>query len=457
MESNQEFERYIKDSLSNIDKEPKLEVWNRIEQTLDAKKKRKILPFKFIGLGFITAFMLFFVYEFTSENSTTFKDVNSKKSNSKNSNSNINGNATESNSDIKDDQFQKDGTKHEGFNTTNKNSANENSNPTILKNNTKQTNTSKNILVKNKKNRKLKTKKDNQAAISAAMTFTNYSEEDEKSSTSNSSNLDFYKLQKESTTHANTTETSVLDSTKTVTATGITEIEKEKITDSIFEKTPTWSISVYAAPTVYNTFSKSSIVDRNLSNENDSSELTWSYGGYYNIDINKKFGMRLGLLYSTVEINTKNIPIYDSFGNVTQFNQFSNLQLNQGITNQTLADYFPNAQELDFITKIAFVEMPFELRYRLIDKKFIIDGFGGFGFMVINQNEVQARDSFANNLLIGELSIFDKLLFSSNLGASASYPLTKDIRIFLNPTFNYQFTELKSYSFLLKSGFIFSF
>ena len=167
--------------------------------------------------------------------------------------------------------------------------------------------------------------------------------------------------------------------------------------------------------------------------------------------------MRVGLLHTNMTIKTKNISVYDSFGNVTQFNEFSNLQLNPGISNQTIANYFQNDQVLDFATELTFNEVAVELGYRLYENKLVIDGYGGFGLIFINQNKVRAIGSFSKYLFLGELSTFDKLLFSGNLGASASYPIAKDIRIFLNPTFNYQFTELKSYSLMIKSGITFNF
>jgi hypothetical protein len=93
----------------------------------------------------------------------------------------------------------------------------------------------------------------------------------------------------------------------------------------------------------------------------------------------------------------------------------------------------------------------------LYENKLIVDGYGGFGLIIINQNKVRAISSSSKYLFLGELSAFNKLLFSSNLGVSASYPIAKDIRIFLNPTFNYQFTDLQSYLFMIKSGITFNF
>lgn len=235
------------------------------------------------------------------------------------------------------------------------------------------------------------------------------------------------------------------------------ETEKEKTKDSSIIHKRNWSISVFAAPTFFGTVAKSSILDKNIDKNKEESKMSWSFGGYFNIDSSEKFGMRIGLVHSKVEVTTNNISIYDASNNVTLFNQFSNLKLNRGMTNQTIAENFPNEQEIDFVTELTFNELLFDVRYRFFDNKFTVDGLGGFGFIMMSQNQVKAVDSNRNSLKIGSLSSFDSLIFSANLGVLSSYPLTKNTKIFINPSLGYQFTELKSYSFLLKSGLTFYF
>ena len=205
MESNQDFEKHIKDSLSNLDMEPKLEVWNKIEQTLDSKMERKVFPFKIISLGVLTLFLMFLIYNYTSENNRINTDTEVDKSNVKNSRSHLKGNSTKSNSDTKNNRFQKDLSTDEGLNATPKNSFVENSNHSNENNVDKQAQASKKVLVKNKKKRKVITKKGNQVANSKALANANDSAADEQSTKSKRSNLDFYTYQKEHSTNEKTT------------------------------------------------------------------------------------------------------------------------------------------------------------------------------------------------------------------------------------------------------------
>lgn len=89
MESNQEFEKNIKDSLSNLDREPKAAVWDRIEETLNAKKKRRVLPFKFFSIGILALVVLYLGNQYVSESGKQMLDK-VRKSNQKNNNSNSN-------------------------------------------------------------------------------------------------------------------------------------------------------------------------------------------------------------------------------------------------------------------------------------------------------------------------------------------------------------------------------
>lgn len=452
MESNQDFEKYIRNSLSTIDKEPKSEVWDKIEQTLDAKKKRKILPFKLASFGFLILMVLYFGNEFIAEYKMQKLNVNTK----------INNPATGAEDTIDDKK-----------NNTNVKSILDNEDGNELNNQVKKNSTiiSKvaggsmkkekislplNESEKNK-NRKKSGSKKNIYSKPLINVTTGIDDKTDTSSDTNNFDLNNYRTANEIGTKNNPLSLKDTTNKKLLAKLPLKENENDIKKDSIKEHIKVWSVSLYAAPTIYGTFSNHSILDQKLEKNHDRSQLVWGYGGYINIVFNKKVGMRFGLLHSKVEIKTQNIPIYDSSGNVTQFNQFSNLKSDFGLTNQSIADYFSNDERINFLSEITYNEVPFEFRYRLLDHKFQVDGMGGFGCLIISQNKVTAYNEEQRRLSIGSLSNFDRLLFTGTIGLSTSYPLAKDLRIFVNPSFNYQFAEFKSYGFIVRSGFTFRF
>ncbi|MDP2162060.1 MAG: hypothetical protein Q8K02_16385 [Flavobacterium sp.] len=466
MESNQEFEKYIKDSLSNLDKEPRTEVWDKIETTLNSKKKRRIVPFIFFSLG-VAVLVLFYVgYQFyDDETSKTGLDSNTALDSLqlnllkyKNNSVSNNENNTFQIDSLSDENATIDINYSTSTDLYQSNVVVQNDDTSSIKING--SNTKKTIHSGVRTNNNVQSESNNLLNNSNKNTSRITSDKDTKElMVSDKYNQDFDSLDYKNSTSGN--EIKIEDS---LTATLLAELdiqikekEEEKTKDSSVDEKRNWSISVFAAPTFFGSVSNNSILDKNTDKNNDSSKMMWSYGGYFNIDSTDKLGMRLGLVHSKVEVTTAAIPIYQPSNEVTLFNQFSNLKLNNGISNQDIADNFPNEQEINMVTSLTFNEFLFDVRYRLYESKFTVDGFGGFGFVMISQNQVKAVGALNNSLKIGSLSSFDSLIFSANLGVLSSYPITKNTKVFINPSFGYQFTELKSYSFMIKSGMTFYF
>lgn len=466
MESNQEFEKYIKDSLSNLDKEPRTEVWDKIETTLNSKKKRRIVPFIFFSLG-VAVLVLFYVgYQFyDDETSKTGLDSNTALDSLqlnllkyKNNSVSNNENNTFQIDSLSDENATIDINYSTSTDLYQSNVVVQNDDTSSIKING--SNTKKTIHSGVRTNKNVQSESNNLLNNSNKNTSRITSDKDTKElMVSDKYNQDFDSLDYKNSTSGN--EIKIEDS---LTATLLAELdiqikekEEEKTKDSSVDEKRNWSISVFAAPTFFGSVSNNSILDKNTDKNNDSSKMMWSYGGYFNIDSTDKLGMRLGLVHSKVEVTTAAIPIYQPSNEVTLFNQFSNLKLNNGISNQDIADNFPNEQEINMVTSLTFNEFLFDVRYRLYESKFTVDGFGGFGFVMISQNQVKAVGALNNSLKIGSLSSFDSLIFSANLGVLSSYPITKNTKVFINPSFGYQFTELKSYSFMIKSGMTFYF
>lgn len=466
MESNQEFEKYIKDSLSNLDKEPRTEVWDKIETTLNSKKKRRIVPFIFFSLG-VAVLVLFYVgYQFyDDETAKTGLDSNTALDSLqlnllkyKNNSVSNNENNTFQIDSLSDENATIDINYSTSTDLYQNNVVVQNDDTSSIEING--SNTKKTIHSGVRTNKNVQSESNNLLNNSTKNTSRITSDKDTKElMVSDKYNQDFDSLDYKNSTSGN--EIKIEDS---LTATLLAELdiqikekEEEKTKDSSVDEKRNWSISVFAAPTFFGSVSNNSILDKNTDKNNDSSKMMWSYGGYFNIDSTDKLGMRLGLVHSKVEVTTAAIPIYQPSNEVTLFNQFSNLKLNNGISNQDIADNFPNEQEINMVTSLTFNEFLFDVRYRLYESKFTVDGFGGFGFVMISQNQVKAVGALNNSLKIGSLSSFDSLIFSANLGVLSSYPITKNTKVFINPSFGYQFTELKSYSFMIKSGMTFYF
>jgi long-subunit fatty acid transport protein len=194
-----------------------------------------------------------------------------------------------------------------------------------------------------------------------------------------------------------------------------------------------------------------------------------SYGLGVNYALNKKLKIRTGvslvnldydtngiLYYQNSSINgkltnvTTNVPgsllMIESLSNVTPF--FGRpIQKSEGILNQ----------------KLGYIEMPLEISYKVLDKKFGIDFIGGMSTMVLNRNEIYLQSS-EFNLKIGEANNLNNVHFSGNLGVGFKYGFMKNFEARIEPVFKYQINtfnndagNFKPYMFGVYSGINFSF
>jgi hypothetical protein len=249
------------------------------------------------------------------------------------------------------------------------------------------------------------------------------------------------------------------------------ELQNEKEKKTIPEpKLNRWQVSSNIAPIYFSSTSNGSPLDNKLvKNDKTYSINNTSYGLGVNYALNKKLKIRTGvglvnldydtngiLYYQNSSINgkltnvTTNVPgsllMIESLSNVTSF--FGRpIQKSEGILNQ----------------KLGYIEMPLEISYKVLDKKFGIDFIGGMSTMVLNRNEIYLQSS-EFNLKIGEANNLNNVHFSGNLGVGFKYGFMKNFEARIEPVFKYQINtfnndagNFKPYMFGVYSGINFSF
>jgi hypothetical protein len=249
------------------------------------------------------------------------------------------------------------------------------------------------------------------------------------------------------------------------------ELQNEKEKKTIPEpKLNRWQVSSNIAPIYFSSTSNGSPLDNKLvKNDKTYSINNTSYGLGVNYALNKKLKIRTGvslvnldydtngiLYYQNSSINgkltnvTTNVPgsllMIESLSNVTPF--FGRpIQKSEGILNQ----------------KLGYIEMPLEISYKVLDKKFGIDFIGGMSTMVLNRNEIYLQSS-EFNLKIGEANNLNNVHFSGNLGVGFKYGFMKNFEARIEPVFKYQINtfnndagNFKPYMFGVYSGINFSF
>ena len=258
---------------------------------------------------------------------------------------------------------------------------------------------------------------------------------------------------------------SVDNKTEIVDATSVEEPKKQSIEEAIAENTKTidekeedkpnrWSIAPNVAPVYYSSLGQGSSLDQQFNNNSKSSAINMSYGITGAYAISKKLKIRAGINRVDLNQTTSDVFAFASSEtaarstNPSQQTQSSrNIKFNGGSNVVLMSSTMLNgsaAPEL-FNTQIAgevdqrfgFIEIPLELEYRLIDKKFGVNVIGGFSTFFLNENEIYA-DVDGTSTLIGEANNINNTSFSANLGLGLDYKLARQWHINLEPQFKYQ-------------------
>ena len=112
--------------------------------------------------------------------------------------------------------------------------------------------------------------------------------------------------------------------------------------------------------------------------------------------------------------------------------------------------------------KMGFLEVPLEVEYVLINEKFAFGIIGGGSILFLEENEL-LLDLPDNKANLGETNNMNNLSYTTNLGLSMGYNLSKQLQLSFEPVVKFQMNTFKSsegqtpYFFGLYSGFSYRF
>ncbi|MUU79015.1 hypothetical protein [Winogradskyella endarachnes] len=271
-------------------------------------------------------------------------------------------------------------------------------------------------------------------------------------------------------------ETKPEDSVKTVNEL-IEDSTKESIEKAIAENTETiieeeednqsrWSIAPNVAPVYFNSLGKGSSLDKQFNDNEKSSDVNMSYGIAGSYNISKKLKIRAGI--NSLSLNQATSDVYAFTGAETAARgvdaEFRNITFNGNeqhvslmsttMLNRSSTPELFNTKSAGIIDqKFSFIEIPLELEYRVLDKKFGINVIGGFSTFFLSNNEIYA-DVNGSSTLIGEANNINDTSFSANFGLGMDYSLSKQWNINLEPTFKYQINTFNNTTGDFKPFFI---
>jgi hypothetical protein len=95
--------------------------------------------------------------------------------------------------------------------------------------------------------------------------------------------------------------------------------------------------------------------------------------------------------------------------------------------------------------EFGFIEVPIELEYAVLNKKFGLNVIGGFSTFFLDNNKVYTTLN-GDKALLGEAKNINDTSYSANFGLGLNYNLSEKIKFNLEPTFKYQFNTFRDTS-----------
>ncbi|WP_430908569.1 hypothetical protein [Maribacter sp. 2-571] len=234
----------------------------------------------------------------------------------------------------------------------------------------------------------------------------------------------------------------------------IKEQEEEAVAENDSEGR--WSAGPSIAPVFYSAFGEGSPVHSIFVPNSKSGETNLSYGLSVAYEINEKLSVRSGVHrvdygYGTNDIEFTSSLEGSSNGQIDNIDYSLNsrslvVQSKAGRTVQSVGDMPTEALDINapsaardgtMSQQFGYLEVPLELNYALMDKKFGINLIGGFSSLFLVDNSV-ALTSGNETLEMGEANNVNNLNFSTNVGIGVNYNFNSSIRLNIEPMFKYQ-------------------
>lgn len=215
------------------------------------------------------------------------------------------------------------------------------------------------------------------------------------------------------------------------------------------EKWSKWAVNSYVSPIFFNSFSNGSPLSEEFANNEKTFNNSTSYGVGVAYNINKRLTVKTGISNLNLDFDTENIAFYSTFEDQSKI---ANTNIERNANSKYLAikhekEVSKNAVENQIIQisqnsgnlnqRTQYIEVPLELSYAILNKKFGVAIRGGMSTLFLTENEIsiQATDG---NMQIGKASNLNDVHFSSNVGLGLSYSFMKNFQLNVEPTLKYQ-------------------
>lgn len=210
-----------------------------------------------------------------------------------------------------------------------------------------------------------------------------------------------------------------------------------------------WSVGPSVAPVYFNGLGDGSPIDSDFVSNSKSGNVNMSYGMVVSYEISKKLSLRSGVYKVDLGYDTHDISFISSFGGAGK-GSIANVDYSKKarsiiVSNEISITADALNSEISFNSPIlngnmsqhlGYIEVPFELDYMLLDKKFGINLIGGFSSLFLLDNAI-TLESEGLVTEIGEANNINTINFSTNAGVGLHYKISPKTVFNVEPMFKY--------------------
>lgn len=233
-----------------------------------------------------------------------------------------------------------------------------------------------------------------------------------------------------------------------------------------------WHVTSNVAPIYFSSTSNGSPIDAEFARNKKSYDNNLSLGLGVNYTLSKKIIIRFGINKLSLSYSTKDVVFQaglssKGISNITNSSNGALINItNKDNSVQNLMAFeqnIDNYNEGQINQKMGYYEVPLEMSYAIVDRKFGINLIGGLSTLFLTENNVSV--SSANMTAdLGKANNLSNVHFSTNLGIGFKYKFFKAFEAKFEPTFKYQINtfsnnvgSFKPYFIGLYSGVSFGF
>ena len=225
------------------------------------------------------------------------------------------------------------------------------------------------------------------------------------------------------------------------------------------ENTERWSLNPNVAPVYFSSLRNGSPINPRFNDNVKSTNINLSYGISVAYQINKRLSIRTGVNQVNLGYDTNDVSVTMLDGAVASnvvaqqnnitFNQSSNNIIlgdtprigGRALTQQQSSDVFlaSSVPQVNAVLtqEFGYIEVPLEIKYRLIDRRLGVNIIGGVSSLFLTDNSISVSSETISSE-IGEANNINSTNFSTNFGIGIDYRISKKILFNVEPVFKYQ-------------------